>query len=39
MRLDDLPIYVHIEKENIASVRLAQKMGFIIDRTVRWFSL
>ncbi|RXV61883.1 GNAT family N-acetyltransferase [Fusibacter sp. A1] len=39
MREDGLPVYVHIEKENLPSIRLAEKMGFVIDRTVRWFSL
>jgi len=38
-RAENLPVYVHIEKDNKASMTLATKMGFIHDRTVRWFTM
>lgn len=39
LRTENLPVYVHIEKDNYASMALVTKMGFIHDRTVRWFTM
>lgn len=39
LRSENLPVYVHIEKDNTASIKLVTKMGFVHDRTVRWFTV
>lgn len=39
LRAEGLPIHVHIEKENSASMTLATQMGFVREKTIRWFTL
>lgn len=39
LRSKNRPAYVHIEKNNVASLALAKKIGFIYDRTINWFEL
>lgn len=39
LRSENLPVYVHIEKDNKASMTLVTNMGFVHDRTVRWFTM
>ena len=39
LRKDGYAVYVHIEVDNIKSMTLAKKMGFVEDRNVRWFTL
>lgn len=39
LRNDNLPVYVHIESDNIHSIELSKKLGFIEDRNVRWFTI
>ncbi len=39
LRKDGFAVYVHIEADNIKSMNLAKKLGFVEDRSVRWFTL
>jgi 8-oxo-dGTP diphosphatase len=39
LRKDGYSVYVHIEADNFKSMNLAKKVGFVVDRNVRWFTL
>lgn len=39
LRRDGFAVYVHIEGDNVKSMNLAKKLGFVEDRKVRWFTL
>lgn len=36
---NDLPIYCHIEEDNLASITLFEGLGFVKENRIRWFSL
>jgi len=36
---NDLPIYCHIEEDNLASITLFEGLGFVKENRIRWFSI
>lgn len=39
LKENNLPIYCHIEEDNLASITLFEGLGFVKENRIRWFSL